>query len=147
MFKNLFIFVNFENPNSWESTLPLAVGMARENSGIINVLSVVPDFGMAVVEQFFEKKADHDLNLKVMEALKAFISEHIPADITTRPIVAEGSVRECILKMSKQVDADLILLPPTRYQTELYDLGATAAHVTRHAQCSVMIVRKEESQP
>lgn len=144
MYKNLFIFVNPENPHSWELTLPVAINMAKDKPDtIINVLSVVPDFGMAVVAQFFDKNTDHELNLKVMDSIKAFISEHIPHNLTTRPIVAEGSVRECILKMSAEVDADLILLPPTRYPSDLYDLGATAAHVARHAKCSVLIVRKD----
>lgn len=141
MFKELFVFVDVELPNTWQDSVPVAIEMARQYDATINLMSVVPDFGMAVVEQFFPDGADHELNLKVMDILKDFIAEQIPSDVTTRPIVAEGSVRECMLKMSKEVNADLIIMPPTRESASNYDLGATAAHVVRHAHCSVMVLR------
>ena len=141
MFKELFVFVDVEMPNTWEAAVPLAVEMAQTNGVTLNLLSVVPDFGMAVVEQFFPEGADHELNKKVMEILNDFIAEQVPSNVRTRPIVAEGSVREVILKMSKEVGADLIVMPPTRAGDSHYDLGATAAHVMRHAHCSVMILR------
>lgn len=141
MFSDLFIFVDVEMPNTWQDALPLAVQLANDYDATVNLLSVVPDFGMAVVEQFFPEGTDHELNKKVLEILEDFIAEQVPAHIRTRPIVAEGSVRECILRMSKEVNADLILMPPTRAGDSHYDLGATAAHVVRHAHCSVMILR------
>lgn len=143
MFKELFVFVDVELPNTWQATVPVAVELARQYNATVNLMSVVPDFGMAVVEQFFPAGADHELNLKVMEVLKDFIAEQVPTDVTVRPIVAEGNVRECMLEMSKKVNADLILMPPTRESDSQYDLGANAAHVVRHAHCSVMVLRGE----
>jgi len=141
MYKNILIYIDQERPRSWKHVLPEAVFIARQHKANLNVMSVVPDFGMTVVEQFFPEDADEKLNRAVMKGLKTFIKEHLPGDIPIRPIVAEGSVREAILMISEKVQADLIILPPKIRRSPLAELGATSAHVIRHAKCSVLLVR------
>jgi nucleotide-binding universal stress UspA family protein len=77
----------------------------------------------------------------MMNTLKEWISEKVPDDIPVQPIVAEGKARDAILKIESKIDCDLILLSSSREKSHFYTLGATAAHVVRHAKCSVMIVR------
>lgn len=141
MYKNILIYIDQERKRAWEYVLPEAINIARQHKANLNVMSVVPDFGMAVVEQFFPEGADEKLNRTVMKGLKQFIKEHIPSDIPVRPIVAEGSVRDAILSIADKVDADLIILAPKIRRSPLAELGATAAHVIRYAKCSVLIVR------
>jgi nucleotide-binding universal stress UspA family protein len=141
VYKNILIYIDQERKRSWEHVLPEAISIARQHKANLNVLSIVPDFGMTVVEQFFPEGADEKLNQTVMKGLKRFIKEHLPDDIPVRPIVAEGSVRESILKIADKISADLIILPPKIRKSPLAELGATAAHVARHARCSVLIVR------
>ena len=141
MYKNILIYIDQERKRAWENVLPEAIDFARQHKANLNVMSVVPDFGMAVVEQFFPEDADEKLNRTVMKGLKNFIKEHIPTDIPVRPIVAEGSVRDSILHIADKIDADLIILAPKIRRSPLAELGATAAHVIRYAKCSVLIVR------
>jgi len=147
MYKNILIYIDQERPRSWRHVLPEAIAIARQHNADLNVMSVVPDFGMALVEQFFPEDADEKLNHEVMKGLKKFIKEHLPDDIRIRPIVAEGSVREAILMISEKIKADLIILPPKIRRSPMAELGATSAHVIRHAKCSVLLVRppREES--
>lgn len=146
MYKNILIYIDQERPRSWKHVLPEAVFIARQHKANLNVMSVVPDFGMAVVEQYFPKDADKQLNQAVMKGLKKFIKEQLPGDIPIRPIVAEGSVREAILSISEKIEADLIILPPKIRRSPLAELGATSAHVIRHAACSVLLVRPPRRQ-
>jgi len=149
MYRDILIYIDQERPRSWQHVLPEAILVARQHKANLNVMSVVPDFGMTVVEQFFPEDADEKLNRVVMKGLKRFIREHLPTDIPVRPIVAEGSVREAILKISEKIEADLIILPPKIRRSPLAELGATSAHVIRHAKCSVLLVRppRASSQP
>ncbi len=146
MYKNILIYIDQDRPRSWKHVLPEAVAIARQHKANLNVMSVVPDFGMAVVEQFFPEDADDKLNQAVMKGLKKFIKEQLPTDIPIRPIVAEGSVRESILKISEKIQADLIVLPPKIRRSPMAELGATSAHVIRHAKCSVLLVRPPRQQ-
>lgn len=141
MYKNLLIYIDQDRPRSWEHVVPAAVEIARWQNANLNVMSVVPDFGMAVVEQYFPEDADKKLNQEVMKSLKAFIAKQLPHDISIRPIVAEGAVREAILSVAVKINADLIILPPKIRRSPFAEIGATSTHVMQYAKCSVLLVR------
>jgi len=141
MYKDILLPVDLGHPSSWEKALPVAVDMCKANGANLHVLTVVPDFGMSVVGQFFPEGYEKDVAVKVMDALKTFVSERVPSDVNVRHIVGEGVVYEVIIRMAREVGADLIITAAGRPDLKEYLLGPNAARVARHAPVSVLIVR------
>ena len=56
-------------------------------------------------------------------------------------IVGQGSIHREIIAAAEKADADLIVMASHKPTARDYLLGANAAHVVRHAACSVMVVR------
>ena len=104
-------------------------------------MTVVPDFGMNIVAQYFPKGYEKEVAEKTLTQLKAFVEKNVPNDITVQHVVGEGSVYETILKVARQTKADLIIMESLRPALKDYLLGPNAARVVRHAECSVLVIR------
>ena len=141
MYKNILLAVDLNDEASWKKALPTALQLREGKDDQLHVLTVVPDFGMSIVGQFFPKGYEKGVADKVMEALKTFVTENVPDDVKARSIVGEGTVYEVILDMSKKVGADLIVVAAGRDDLKDFLLGPNAARVVRHAKCTVMVVR------
>ena len=142
MYKDILLPIDLNEDSSWKSALPVAIEHARAFGTRLHVMTVVPDFGMTMVGQFFpkgfEKKAVEAANRQLHE----FVDAHIPSDIAVQHIVAEGTVYERILELAKKLKIDLIVLAAHRPELRDYLLGPNAARVVRHAACSVLVVRE-----
>ena len=141
MYKDILLAVDLNDESSWKKAIPAAVNLAEGSGGNIHVLTVVPDFGMSIVSQYFPEGYEKEVAEKVLADLKAFTAEHIPGGIPVRHIVGEGSPYEVILKMANEVNADLIVVASHRPELKDYLLGPNAARVVRHADISVLVVR------
>jgi nucleotide-binding universal stress UspA family protein len=69
------------------------------------------------------------------------VGERIPDGIPVQHVVACGTIYEEILDFARQHSVDLIVMASHRPELSDYLLGPNAARVTRHAACSVMVVR------
>ena len=142
MFKNVLLPIDLDQESSWEKALPTALEFCRASGGNLHVLTVVPDFGMSIVGQYFPKGFEKEMADKVLEKLHEFVNANVPADITVQHIVGEGTVYEVILSIADKIKADVIVLASHRPELKDYLLGPNAARVVRHADCSVMVVRE-----
>ncbi len=141
MFKHVLLSVDLEHESSWIKALPLALDLCKSCGAALHVLTVVPDFGMSIVGQYFPENFEKEVGEKVLAKLKDFVAEKVPDEYSVQHIVGEGSVYEVILKMAGTVEADLIVMASHRPELQDYLLGPNAARVIRHAKCSVMVVR------
>jgi nucleotide-binding universal stress UspA family protein len=142
MYKNILTYVDMYKKNSYEKTLPKCIELAQQKDVKLHILTCIPDFGMPLVAQFFPENFDNEkLSKEILVKLQDFIKENVSAQIKTRAIIAEGVLRDAILNVAKKINADLIVISTAREKNHFYTLGATAAFVTRHASCSVLIVR------
>ena len=141
MYKNILLSVDLNDESSWKKALPVAVDMCQSSGASLRVLTVVPDFGMSIVDQYFPEGFEKDMGEKVLEALKAFVKENVPDGVKVQHIVGEGTIYEVILKMAEDTKADLIVMASHRPELKDYLLGPNAARVVRHADCSVLVVR------
>jgi len=141
MYDNILLAVDLNDESSWQMAMPVAISQCWSESSQLHVLTVVPDFGMSIVGQFFPKNYEKGVAEKVMAALKDFVDEHVPDEINVRHIVGEGSVYEVILDTAKKIGADLIVVTAGRDDLKDFLLGPNAARVVRHAECSVLVVR------
>lgn len=141
MYKDLLLPIDLNEESSWTRALPVAVEYARKFGARLHVMTVVPEFGMSIVGQYFPA-GFHEKAIAAADArLHEFVKANVPTEIGVQHVVTDGTVYERILAMAGQVEVDLIVMAAHRPELSDYLLGPNAARVVRHAQCSVLVVR------
>lgn len=142
MYKEILLAVNLDKKSSWRKALPTAVELCQSRGGDMHVLTVLPDFGMSIIGQYFPKNFETDVAEKAMEDLKAFVKENVPDGIKVRHLVGRGRVYDEILAMAQKTNCDVIVMASPKPALKDHVLGPTASYVVRHANCSVWVVRE-----
>jgi nucleotide-binding universal stress UspA family protein len=142
MFQSILVPVDLSDKHSWRKALPTAVALCEAFGAKLNVITVVPEFGLPMVGQFFPAGYEEKLRQQAARQLKAFVAEQVPDATPTRRIIAEGKIYQEILKAAQTIGADLIVMGSHRPELADYLLGPNAARVVRHAACSVLVVRE-----
>ncbi len=142
MYKNILLTVDLTEESSWKNALPTAVEYCKCFGAALHVLSVVPDFGMNVVAQFFPKDYENKTLEEARKELEKLCADGIPEGLTVKPIVAYGTIYEQIISVAESIKADLIVMAAHRPALEDYLLGPNAARVVRHFSRSVLVVRE-----
>lgn len=141
MYKDILVPIDLDDEASWKSALGHAVDMAKAFGARMHLMTVVPDFGMAMVAQYFPKDYEQKVLEEARRHLHDFTRDHIPDGVDVQHIVGHGRVYEEIIRIAKEVDCDLILMASHRPELRDYLLGPNAARVVRHADRSVLVVR------
>jgi nucleotide-binding universal stress UspA family protein len=141
MYKDILIPVDLGAEASWSEALPAAVELCKAFGSRLHVMTVVPDFGMTMVAQYFPKDYEHKALDEANEKLHAFVKEHVPKEVEVQHIVGHGVIYEEILRVAEEIDAGLILMGSHRPELKDYLLGPNAARVVRHSGRSVLVVR------
>jgi len=127
MFKDILLPIDLNDESSWSKALPTAVAFCRQFGSNLHVVTVLPDFGMSIVGQFFPAGYDKTVAAQVLEQLHGFVREHVAEDVQVQHIVAKGTVYEQILEVGRRINADLIVLASHRPELSDYLLGPNAA--------------------
>ncbi len=141
MFKEILLPVDLGHDSSWKKALPLALEQCRQCGARLHVLTVVPDYGMSMVGQFFPAGYEEKVIKQISQQLHAFVKEHVPEDVPVQHCIGQGTPYESILDFAERLKADLIIMAAHRPELRDYLLGPNAARVVRHATCSVLVVR------
>ena len=142
MYKDILFAVNLDKKSSWRKALPTAVELCRSETAHLHVLTVLPDFGMSIVGQYFPKNFETNAAEKAMADLKAFVKENVPDGIEVRHLVGRGRVYDEILAMARKTECDVIVMASPKPALKDHVLGPTASYVVRHADFSVWVVRE-----
>lgn len=141
MYKTILLSVDLNEESSWQKALPAAVAYARAFGATLHVLTVVPNYGMTMVAQYFPDDFEEKALAESLARLEALIAEQVGKDLAVKAIAARGTVYEQIIKTADGLDADLIVMASHRPELKDYLLGPNAARVVRHAERSVLVVR------
>ncbi|PLW77851.1 universal stress protein [Cohaesibacter celericrescens] len=143
MMKQVLCAIDLNQKNDNEVLLR-ANKIARLDDANLDVITVVPNFGMALVGSYFDDNFQKQAVEDAQSALKARIADVLGDDRNKniRHIVAVGSIYEEILELAKQTDSDLIVIGAHKPDLREYLLGPNAARVVRHSKCSVYVVRE-----
>ena len=135
--------VDVSNPHRDDNVLRAAARLAALDEAQLDVITVVPDYGMSVVSGYFDK-GHHE---KVVEEARQLLSD-LAAEVlgekaneSVRHIVATGNAYDEILRVAKADGASLIVIGAHKPDFKDYLLGPNAARVVRHSDCSVFVVR------
>lgn len=140
MFRNVLLAVDLNEPTSWARALPAALEVCKPSAATLHVVYVASEVNVQVAS-FFPDNANERLLEQAVSDLKAWIRDHVPAGLTVHHLVAQGNVYRGIMDAAEKAGADVIVMASHKPTITDYLLGANAAHVVRHAPCSVMVVR------
>ena len=144
MYKEILLPIDLNHECSWLKALPVALEYCRAFGSRLHVMTVMPDYGMAVVGSYFpegfEKRHREELN----KQLHALVAANVPADTKVQHIVAEGSPYKEILATAERINADLIVMASHRPEFKDHLLGPNAERVVRTSKRSVLVVRECE---
>ncbi len=141
MYKSILLPVDLHQESSWKNAIPVAIRMAKESGADIHILTVIPDYGMAVVGSFFPRDYAENAMQETDVELKKFVAQNVSDEVTVKPHVRHGSIYKEIINSADEFGCDLIVLASHRPETKDYLLGPNAARVVRHASQSVFVVR------
>jgi nucleotide-binding universal stress UspA family protein len=141
MYKNILVPVDLDDESSWKSCLPKAAAMAEAFGAKLNLMTVVPDFGMAIVAQYFPRDHEARISEEAGKRLADLAREHLPNTVTPEVVIGHGRPYSEILREANERGCDLIMMASHRPELSDYLLGPNSARVVRHAICSVLVVR------
>lgn len=135
--------VDISNPKSDADTLKTAAKMAALEDAQLDVVTVVPDYGLSLVSSFFEEDHHKKLESEARNHLHEFVEGVLGSDIgaKVRHVVLTGKAYEMVLKTAEESGASLIVVGAHKADFKDYLLGPNAARIVRHSDCSVYVVR------
>lgn len=142
MNKSILVAVDLAHPEDAASLLERGVYEAKEGNAHLAVVTVIPDYGMSIVGSFFQEGADEEALKYAAERLHALTATCLGADRKVQHVVRRGNAYEGILIAADEVGADLIVIGAHKPDVRDYLLGPNSARVVRHAQASVLVVRR-----
>ena len=142
MFKEILLPVDLNHESSWRKALPCALELAKTFGARLHVMTVVPDYGMTIVANYFPEDYEQKAIDGATQALHDFTKAQLPEGVECQHIVRHGTVYEEILDAAKEINADLVVMGSHRPELKDYLLGPNAARVVRHADRSVMVIRE-----
>lgn len=141
MSRSVLLPVDLSAPAANAAPLRAALEQVGED-GVLHVVSVLPDFGMALVGGFFSKDYEKQALHAFGAALTDWVMANVPEGVEVRPHVLHGSIYDEILRAADKLAVDLIVIGAHRPELKDYLLGPNAARVVRHARQSVYVVRE-----
>ena len=144
MFQKIVMPIDLEDENSWRKALPVAVDYAVHAEAELHVLTVVPDhmLRMTFVAQLIPEGYEENLLEDAKDRLTQLLDDELPDGQPVQKVVRLGSIHKEIMRYARDIDADLIIMGTHRPEISDYLLGPNAAHVVRHADCSVWTIRE-----
>jgi len=141
MYKKILVPIDLEQASSWERALPSAVAMCQAFGAELALMTVVPEFGMAVVGSFFPEGYETTMREGAAQALAKMAKDELPPGLAAQLEVGHGTIYHEIGRVAEVIGADLIVMASHRPELKDYLLGPNAARVVRHSPLSVMVVR------
>jgi nucleotide-binding universal stress UspA family protein len=141
MYKDILLAVDLGHIKSQGKAVNTAVEYAQKFGATLHLVTVVPDYHMALVGSFFPPDFEKKALEKARDDLHAWSAETIPSDVTTQHIIGHGSISREILEAARQIGCDLIVMASHRPDFEDHLIGPNAVKVVSHADCSVLVVR------
>jgi nucleotide-binding universal stress UspA family protein len=141
MYNDILLPIDLNEESSWQKALPTAVEYCKAFGATLHVMNVVPDFGMSVVGSYFPDDFEQKTREAAREQLHQFVRQNVPEGVKVQHIVGYGTAYDEILRVAREIKADLIVLASHRPELKDYLIGPTAARVVRHFEGSVLVVR------
>jgi nucleotide-binding universal stress UspA family protein len=141
VFRRILVPIDLAHPELGTPSIETAVTLARASGGSIRLLNVLPDTP-ADLATYVPADFDEQQRRTAQEALEIVARESGLDAHHVSVVVRQGGVHHEVLDEATAIGADLIVMSSHRPGKRTYFLGSNAAHVVRHATCSVLVVRR-----
>jgi nucleotide-binding universal stress UspA family protein len=142
MFKDVLLPLDLGRMDESVSLFAGAVEIAEAQGARLHVMTVVPDYGMAIVGSFFPADFEKKAIARGEQELAEFIAGQKGGDTVDQKIIAHGPIYKEIVRVAKKTKCDLIIMGVGDSDgVGEYLVGHNATQVLRHAPCSVMAIR------
>ncbi len=123
--------IDISNPDEDAKVIKTAAELASLNGAQLDVVTVVPDFGMSVVGSFFNEDHHETAMAEAKKLLNAEVVKVIGDDANTnvRHIVSTGNAYDEVLKVAKEAKSSLIVVGAHKPDFKDYLLGPNAARI------------------
>lgn len=139
MTQSILLPIDLSTPASWENALPRALDLTQ--GGALHVITVIPNFGMPLVGNYFDdgfvERALHEVGAE----LTAWVNANVPDEQEVHPHVTHGRIYDEIIRAAERLGVETIVMGAPKADLTEYLLGPNAARVVRHARQSVFVVR------
>lgn len=141
MYKKILITVDLDDQDTMKKSFVAAQQIMKESANaqirLINVQPIVPISIMGYLPPDFDEAITKEVERKFSEIASG---SGLP-EKTLSKIIRYGSIYEEVLAEANDWGADIIIVGSQKPNISVYLLGSNAATITRHAKCSVLVVR------
>jgi universal stress protein F len=143
MTNSVLCAVDISNGDDHIKAIQTAARLADMDEAQLDVITVVPDFGMSQVSNYFSNDHRETMIAEAKTHLNALVIKSLGADQNSkiRHVVACGRAYEEVLSLAAKTDTSLIVVGAQKADLADFLLGPNAARIVRHANCSVFVVR------
>lgn len=142
MSDNIVLAIDLNHQESWDVSMPEALMVARAKEARIHMVVVVPDFGMAMVSDYFPPDFERKALERAWDELHKMAEEQMPDDVAWTVHVAHGDTADEILRVAAEVGATMIVMashPVDRVRHFL--VGSQTERIVARSPVSVLVVR------
>lgn len=140
MAKTVLLAVDINSEETSKAPLAAALDLVQDG-GVLHVVAVLPDFGMAQVSTFFPAGFEHKAIDHFTHSLADWVKTHVPKGVDVHPHVAHGTIYDEVVKAGDRLDVDVIVIGSHRHALRDYLVGPNAERVVRHSGRSVYVAR------
>ncbi|MGZ8345790.1 MAG: universal stress protein [Allosphingosinicella sp.] len=138
MFKSILVAIDLDEPDSWSQALPAGLSLSRMSGARLTLGTVVTDWE-ASADQW--SPAAYRERVETARARLGSLSDSC-GDKPPALLVGSGHIGPGILDLAREAEADLVIVASHRPGLRDYLMGGNAAHVVKHAPCSVLVLRE-----
>ncbi len=140
MFKKILVPVDPGETAFAEEALQKASQLARDYGARIHLMAVCPEVQSFVASQLPEgwQQREIEESTTILNGVGATLD--VPEG-TVDCVVRMGSVYHEVIEEAERAECDLILMTSHKPGLSTYFIGSNAAHIVRHAPCSVLVLR------
>lgn len=140
MFKKILLPVDPAEPAFAQAAIDKAGQFAKDYGAKIHLVAVCPEVQTFVTSQLPEGFQDREVS-ETRASLDGIIEALGLPNGMVDSQVRIGSVYHEVLEEAQAAQCDLILMTSHKPGLSTYFIGSNAAHIVRHASCSVMVLR------
>lgn len=141
MFRSILVPVDLAHKSSWQFAIPQARELADPSGGNVTLMTVVRDTRSMFEGIYFPLQLE-GMMAAARDKLASIAVEHGVERASGKHEVRFGNIAEEILSFAREAKSDLIVMESHRPEMRDYLIGPNAAHVARHAMCSVLVLRR-----
>ena len=141
MFKSILVPIDLAHQSSWQFAIPEAIELAKAGQCKLTVMTVVREPKVMFEGVYLSFQLDQ-MVAEARSNLDKIVRKFHTTEIQIEQDVRFGSIGHEILTAARDRDIDLIVMASHRPEMLDYLIGPNAAHVARHAGCSVLILRR-----